>query len=321
MIRRLLVCLCLMALTIAPASAAPAYSPLAVPESERHTPPANFIPCANDFQRCTLSAAAAKAVEVVVFYGAQGTYATARGLGDFDCQPATFGVTDPVPNVRKACWIYAGYVGEPAVAAAASANTATQSTVPARMTACAQDFEQCNHLRASGMWVGVYGANNTYKAIAGRGPFNCLPSTFSIPDPLPNVQKTCYVQAVSVGTFRVTSAGGLPAGTTAGYLMYSGNGTHLWDVSFQVPSGGTVPISSLSPFALITSLWNIPANYTITLGDQVYNKRTASYEFPAQIHITTPAAFTGTVLYSFTAPTGSSPTGNIDTPALTITGE
>lgn len=72
--------------------------------------------------------------------------------------------------------------------------------VPPGAQKCAVDGQKC--ALPSG-WPGghiYYGAGNHYVEIAAgpaTGTFVCLPATFRIPDPVPNVQKTCFYLAAA----------------------------------------------------------------------------------------------------------------------------
>ncbi len=317
MILRFLFSLALALLGSTAALASSGYRQITLPAADLKSVPDGFIPCGNDFQRCELHSTAGNAI-VTVFYGANGTYIAARGQGAFDCAPATFRVNDPVPNVKKACWIFAGYTASGIAGVAGSSNSPTKASVPERMFACAVDFAQCNNTSVSGFWVGVYGAGNTFKTIAGYGPFECIPGTFSIPDPVENTQKTCYVQAVQFGTFTVAESGSLPAGVTKQYSVISGEGTKVWDVLYYALPGTKIEhLPSNATFSVNVLLGNIPSDYRITVYGRTYDIRGIAIDIGA-LKIGRNVDYTGTVSYSYTAPSKSNPIGMIDQPVLSI---
>lgn len=281
--------------------------------------PDGFIPCADDFQNCTVGRAATQTSIITVYYGAIGKYIVSSGEGNFSCQPATFGISDPVPNVRKTCWVLASYLGSTSGNLAASPSRTPLATVPADMGECAKDFGQCNQ---AGLWVGVYGANGKYVSIAGSGPFTCLPGTFSISDPVENVQKTCSVRPVVFGSFtlRVNPALNVP-GVTVNYGVIAGDGSKVGIVAFPVsPDGSVSYLSSITPLELIADFSNIPSNYCITLyGDMKCNTPNIGFGFrtpPIIVRHTNP--ITGTVGYRSTPPSGVT-SGNIEKPTLALT--
>lgn len=127
--------------------------------------PEGYTRCADDFGVCTTNN------NWTGYYGANDTFVEISGTGAFTCLPQTFGIDDPVPNVQKACYIQ-------------------NTNVLDGLMPCGVDGEQCD---MSGTWRGVYGANSTYIDIEGSGSFVCLPQPLGVSDPVPNVQKTCYV--------------------------------------------------------------------------------------------------------------------------------
>jgi hypothetical protein len=280
--------------------------------------PDGFIPCADDFQNCTVGRAATQTSIITVYYGAMGKYIVSSGEGDFSCQPATFGISDPVPHVRKTCWILASYLGSTSGNLAASPSRTPSATVPADVRGCAVDFGQCNQ---AGLWVGVYGANGKYVSIAGSGPFTCLPGTFSISDPVENVQKTCSVGPVVFGSFtlRVNPALNVP-GVTVNYEVVAGDGSKVGIQAFPVSPGGSVSnLSSITPLALSAYFRNIPSNYCITLyGGKTCNLRNIGFGFPTRIVVRSTDPINGTVGYSSTPPSEGTD-GNIAQPTLTFT--
>jgi hypothetical protein len=69
------------------------------------TPPATATVCAVDYGTCTIPA---KATDTV-WYGAGTLWDVFpnRAAGSFTCLPATFGVADPDPGVKKSCELVA----------------------------------------------------------------------------------------------------------------------------------------------------------------------------------------------------------------------
>jgi hypothetical protein len=70
--------------------------------------------------------------------------------------------------------------------AQASINTQT----PPNSVFCANDFQTCSF---EGEREVVYGANGTFVRKVIKGGSVCLPKTFGVEDPVPNVLKSCYV--------------------------------------------------------------------------------------------------------------------------------
>jgi alpha-L-rhamnosidase len=133
------------------------------------TPPLGATVCAVDYGTCTIPANK----EATVWYGAGTVWDvfTYRS-GSFTCLPSTFGVPDPLPNVQKSCEL----VG---------------SVPPATATACAVDYGTCT-IPAKTTATVWYGAGTVWDVFPSRsGSFTCLPSTFGVADPVPNVQKSC----------------------------------------------------------------------------------------------------------------------------------
>ena len=296
------------------------------PNSKADRVPDGFIPCADDFQNCTVGRAATPtdtggsiATIITVYYGAVGKYEVVRGQGNFSCQPATFGIPDPVQGVRKTCWVLASYLGSTSGNLAASPSRTPLATVPADMRECAKDFGQCNQ---AGLWIGVYGANGKYVSIAGSGPFTCLPGTFSISDPVENVQKTCSVRSVVFGSFtlRVNPALNVP-GVTVNYAVVAGDGSKVGIEAFPVsPDGSVSYLSSITPLELIADFSNIPSDYCITLYSGMKCKRPNigfGFETP-RIIVSHTNPITGTVGYRSTPPSGGTD-GNIEQPTLALT--
>jgi len=70
----------------------------------------------------------------------------------------------------------------------------TQAQAPANSKFCAYDFEICEF---QGEREVIYGANNIFVRKVIKGGSVCLPATFGIPDPVPNVRKSCFVVSSS----------------------------------------------------------------------------------------------------------------------------
>jgi alpha-L-rhamnosidase len=132
-------------------------------------PPSTATVCAVDYGTCTIPANKA----ATVWYGAGTTWDVfAKKSGSFTCLPSTFGVADPVPGVQKSC----EYV---------------VNTLPAAATFCAHDYGTCT-IPAKTTATVWYGAGAVWDVFPNRsGSFVCLPSTFGVADPVPNVQKSC----------------------------------------------------------------------------------------------------------------------------------
>lgn len=85
-------------------------------------------------------------------------------------------------------------------------NPAQLNAVPPGFTECAVDGGVCKVPAGATAYV-VYGTNGKFATAQGTGDFTCLPKGWvatpsaskpqdlGIPDPVPNVQKKCYVQA------------------------------------------------------------------------------------------------------------------------------
>lgn len=281
--------------------------------------PTSFTPCANDFHNCNLNAPSTALVNV--FYGAEGKYILAQGQGNFSCQPSTFGISDPVPNVKKACWVFANYFGSSDANPAGSPNQTFVTSVPATAQSCAVDFAQCN---VNGMWFGYYGVNNTFVNISGSGSFTCLPGTFGVSDPAAGIQKTCYITRVVFSSFSFTespSFASLVPGITLNYQAVSGSGTEIWDAAYTNMKPGT-PInnlSSIAPLAFVVSFIPLPSNYSITLYGGTSPGPISSgiaFQFPNNISVTSSTPMAGTVKYVVTPPSATAQ-GNIAQPVLT----
>jgi len=134
------------------------------------TPPLGATVCAVDYGTCTIPANK----EATVWYGAGTVWDvfTYRS-GSFTCLPATFGVADPVPNVQKSCEL-------------------VYSTPPSNATVCAVDYGTCTipAKTTETVWYGAGSIWDVFPAHAA-GSFTCLPATFGVADPVPNVQKSC----------------------------------------------------------------------------------------------------------------------------------
>jgi alpha-L-rhamnosidase len=135
-----------------------------------NTPPLGATFCAYDYGTCTIPANK----QATVWYGAGTVWDVfpSRSAGSFTCLPATFGVKDPVPNVQKSCEL-------------------VFSTPPATATFCAYDYGTCT-IPAKTTATVWYGAGTVWDEFPSRsGSFTCLPATFGVADPVPNVQKSC----------------------------------------------------------------------------------------------------------------------------------
>jgi alpha-L-rhamnosidase len=134
-----------------------------------NTPPLGATVCAVDYGTCTIPANKT----ATVWYGVGTVWDVfPNRSGSFTCLPATFGVPDPVPNVQKSCEI-------------------VLSTPPATATVCAVDYGTCT-IPAKTTATVWYGAGTVWDVFPNRsGGFTCLPATFGVPDPVPNVQKSC----------------------------------------------------------------------------------------------------------------------------------
>jgi alpha-L-rhamnosidase len=114
----------------------------------------------------------------------------------------------------------------------AGAVPAAGTTPPLGATVCAVDYGTCT-IAANKEATVWYGAGNIWDVFTYRsGSFTCLPATFGVADPVPNVQKSCElvystppatatVCAVDYGTCTI------PAKTTA--TVWYGAGA-VWDV-------------------------------------------------------------------------------------------
>jgi alpha-L-rhamnosidase len=138
-------------------------------------PPATAAVCAVDYGTCAIPAN----MLATVWYGAGTVWDVFPSRsGSFTCLPATFGVPDPVPNAQKSCEI-------------------VLSTPPATATFCAYDYGTCT-IPAKTTATVWYGAENVWDVFPSRsGSFTCLNTTFGVPDPLPNVKKSCEFVAAT----------------------------------------------------------------------------------------------------------------------------
>lgn len=143
--------------------------------------------CAGESGTCTVAAGAT----ATVYYGAGTSYLFKTGItGSLGCNTNAF-AADPDVNVLKSCYV---------------------NVLPPGVAACAIDFGTCALLPGITATV-YYGVGSTYLTKAGvTSSFSCQPSTFGS-DPVPNVVKTCYVQAASTAGGFIATA--LPAGATA----------------------------------------------------------------------------------------------------------
>ena len=139
------------------------------------TPPLGATFCAYDYGTCTIPAN----TTATVWYGAGAVWDVFPvRSGSFVCLPSTFGVADPVPNDQKTCEI-------------------VLSTPPATATFCAYDFGTCT-LPAKTTATVWYGAGTVWDVFPSRsGSFTCLPATFGVADPVPNVKKTCELSGAT----------------------------------------------------------------------------------------------------------------------------
>jgi len=134
------------------------------------TPPLGATVCAVDYGTCTIPANK----EATVWYGAGTVWDTfTYRSGSFTCLPSTFGVADPVPNVQKSFEL-------------------VYSTPPSNATVCAVDYGTCTipAKTTETVWYGAGSIWDVFPAHAA-GSFTCLPATFGVADPVPNVQKSC----------------------------------------------------------------------------------------------------------------------------------
>ncbi|HEV7699588.1 MAG TPA: hypothetical protein VGO43_05120 [Pyrinomonadaceae bacterium] len=69
----------------------------------------------------------------------------------------------------------------------------SEAQAPPNSTFCANDFQPCNF---EGTREVIYGANGIFVRKVIKGGSVCLPATFGIDDPVPNVLKKCYVADV-----------------------------------------------------------------------------------------------------------------------------
>jgi alpha-L-rhamnosidase len=175
-----------------------------------NTPPLGAVVCAVDYGTCTIPANAT----ATVWYGAGTVWDEFPSRsGSFVCLNTTFGVADPVPNVQKSCELVVN--GPPATA-----------------TVCAVDYGTCT-IPANKVATVWYGAGTVWDVFASRsGSFTCLPATFGVADPAPNVQKSCEFVLNSppaTATFCAYDYGTctIPAKTTATVWYGAGN---VWDV-------------------------------------------------------------------------------------------
>lgn len=167
--------------------------------------PADFKLCAEGGKVCKVANSAST---TYVLYGKGNKFATAQGNGDFTClpkgwvktptaaTPQDLGVDDPIPNGAKDC-----YVQVTGSAPATQAQAQPVAAVPPGAQKCADDFGTCTppaNWASSTNGKLYYGASGKFVEIPvgpATKPFVCHPNTFGIPDPLPNVKKTCYLLA------------------------------------------------------------------------------------------------------------------------------
>jgi hypothetical protein len=139
-------------------------------------PPSGYTFCAWEDERCRFGGTAD------VAYGANGTFAYRTGVRNgIDCNNGVFG--DPLPGVRKACYIRPVHSGQP------------DYTPPSGYTFCAWEDERC---RFSGTADVAYGANGTFAYRTGvRNGIDCNNGVFG--DPRPGVRKACYIRQTAAG--------------------------------------------------------------------------------------------------------------------------
>jgi hypothetical protein len=69
--------------------------------------------------------------------------------------------------------------------------TGPANTPPLGATVCAVDYGTCT-IPANKVATVWYGEGTVWDVFPSRsGSFTCLPATFGVPDPVPNVQKSC----------------------------------------------------------------------------------------------------------------------------------
>ena len=281
------------------------YTPIFPSGTYEVSVPVSFTPCANDFQNCKILTDQVGMQNLVsVFYGARGKYVVSQGTGDFKCEPSTFGISDPLPMVKKTCWVFASFANNSDAITAGSPNTTIESSVPTGMRSCAVDFATCSQ---AGIWIGVYGANGVYKNIAGTGDFSCVPGTFGLDDPVPNVQKTCSVKRVPFDSFTLQEAAPLLStlvpGVTYSYSLESEDGGNkLWGVGWNdLTSGnGVSNLPSLTPYSLVIHFGACPGYSIFAYGRKSIgcNMGLTLPETEARMEIS--ASVTGAVSYTVT---------------------
>lgn len=116
-----------------------------------------------------------------VQYGAPGNFIVKSLSGPVVCNKATFGGTDPAPNVYKQCRVVtSGYTAPGAV------------TDITGFTQCAAEGQPCTI--TNGPQTVVYGASGHYLVDSfNEAAVACGKSAFGS-DPAPNVVKFCYVK-------------------------------------------------------------------------------------------------------------------------------
>ncbi|MCX7357649.1 MAG: hypothetical protein NT015_05850 [Alphaproteobacteria bacterium] len=135
----------------------------AVPSATAQSYRTSGMPCANEDGRCNFSGSR------FVRYGA-GDRFTVRLLTDgTDCTNTVFG--DPVPNVRKACYL-------------------ESAIIPTRR--CADEDGRCSFMETR---IVFYGAGDRYTTRALTNGTACTNAVFG--DPAPGVRKACYTEAGS----------------------------------------------------------------------------------------------------------------------------
>jgi hypothetical protein len=82
------------------------------------------------------------------------------------------------------------YISGVALVMVLFAHGSAEAQAPPNSTFCANDFQPCNF---DGEREVIYGANGVFVRKVIKGGSVCLPVTFGVDDPVPNVLKSCYV--------------------------------------------------------------------------------------------------------------------------------
>jgi hypothetical protein len=144
--------------------------------------------CASENGTCSFSGVAG------VVYGANGAFNAKMATNSIACNTASFGGTDPVPGVVKACYSRA-------------------------YTLCASENGTCSF---SGVADVAYGANGSFLNHTATNSFACNTANFGGTDPAPGVVKSCYylsrTQCASEnGTCSFTGTGDVAYGANASF--------------------------------------------------------------------------------------------------------